>query len=88
MRLRFTMRDLLWLTLMVAMGVGWWIDRQSLILRNKFTIMTTDGVQTDELPVVLKDNHTGNVLVTDRDKWRVGQLVPDSAPAAQTPSDK
>jgi hypothetical protein len=26
MKLRFTIRDLLWLTLVVAMGVGWWID--------------------------------------------------------------
>jgi hypothetical protein len=26
MRLRFTIRDLLWLTLVVAMGVGWWLD--------------------------------------------------------------
>jgi len=30
MRLRFTIRDLLWLTLVVAMGVAWGIDRQSL----------------------------------------------------------
>jgi hypothetical protein len=29
MRLRFTIRDLLWLTLMVAMAVGWWLDRGS-----------------------------------------------------------
>jgi len=27
MRLRFTIRDLLWLALVVAMGIGWWIDR-------------------------------------------------------------
>ena len=26
MRLRFTTRDLLWLTLVVAMGLGWWVD--------------------------------------------------------------
>ena len=26
MPLRFTIRDLLWLTALVAMGVGWWID--------------------------------------------------------------
>ncbi len=24
---RFTLRDLFWLTLVVAMGVGWWLDR-------------------------------------------------------------
>jgi hypothetical protein len=26
MRLRFTIRDLLWLTALVAMGVGWWVN--------------------------------------------------------------
>ncbi|HUE74981.1 MAG TPA: hypothetical protein VMP01_29205 [Pirellulaceae bacterium] len=24
---RFTIRDLLWLTVVVALGVGWWMDR-------------------------------------------------------------
>jgi hypothetical protein len=27
MRLRFTIRDLLWLTVVVALAVGWWLDR-------------------------------------------------------------
>ena len=30
MRLRFTIRDLFWLTLVVALAVGWWIDHQKL----------------------------------------------------------
>jgi len=30
MRLRFTIRDLLWLTLVVALAVGWWIDRRAI----------------------------------------------------------
>ena len=25
---RFTIRDLLWLTVVVALGVGWWVDRR------------------------------------------------------------
>jgi hypothetical protein len=29
MRLRFTIRDLLWLTLVVAMAVGWWLEHRS-----------------------------------------------------------
>jgi len=28
MPLRFTIRDLLWLTLVVAMAAGWWIDHK------------------------------------------------------------
>jgi hypothetical protein len=27
---RFTTRDVLWLTVLVALGVGWWMDRTSL----------------------------------------------------------
>ena len=30
MRLRFTIRDLLWLTAFIAMGVAWWLDRSRL----------------------------------------------------------
>jgi hypothetical protein len=26
---RFTIRDMLWLTVVVAMGVGWWRDRHA-----------------------------------------------------------
>ena len=29
MRIRFTIRDLLWLTALVAMGVGWWLDHRA-----------------------------------------------------------
>ena len=28
--LRFTIRDMLWLTVVVGMGVGWWIDHRRL----------------------------------------------------------
>jgi len=28
MRFRFTIRDLLWLTLVVALGLGWWLDHR------------------------------------------------------------
>jgi hypothetical protein len=28
MKFRFSIRDLLWLTLVMALAVGWWIDRQ------------------------------------------------------------
>jgi hypothetical protein len=27
MKLRFTIRDLLWLTLVVALAVAWWLDK-------------------------------------------------------------
>jgi hypothetical protein len=34
MRFRFTIRDLLWLTLAVALATGWWVDRCRLQARN------------------------------------------------------
>ena len=30
MRLRFTIRDLLWLAVVVALAVGWWVDHRRL----------------------------------------------------------
>jgi hypothetical protein len=30
MPLRFTLRDLLWLTALVALAVGWWLDHDRL----------------------------------------------------------
>jgi hypothetical protein len=30
MKLRFSIRDLLWLTLAVALVIGWWLDRSRL----------------------------------------------------------
>ena len=30
MRFRFTIRDLLWLTALVALTVGWWLDKRKL----------------------------------------------------------
>jgi hypothetical protein len=32
-RLRFTIRDLLWLTLVVGLIVGWWLDHRSIANR-------------------------------------------------------
>jgi hypothetical protein len=31
--MRFTIRDLLWLTLLAAVLVAWWVDRSSLVAR-------------------------------------------------------
>jgi hypothetical protein len=35
---RFTIRELVLLTLVVAMGVGWWIDRSRLSVQNSALI--------------------------------------------------
>jgi hypothetical protein len=33
---RFTMRELMLVTLIVAMGLGWWLDRNNLVRVSKF----------------------------------------------------
>ena len=35
--MRFTIRDLLWLTVVVALGVGWWMHRRDLVQRHSAT---------------------------------------------------
>jgi hypothetical protein len=32
---RFTIRDVLWLTIVVALGVGWWLDQRQLRIQNR-----------------------------------------------------
>ena len=43
MRLHFTIRDLLWLTVVVAMGVAWWLDHRA-----------TSRLTSQELTIYLK----------------------------------
>jgi hypothetical protein len=40
--LRFTIRDVLWLTVVVAFGVGWWIDRGKLARKVKMLELHRD----------------------------------------------
>ena len=44
MRIRFSIRDLLWLTLVVALIVGWWIDRRAIQWQsaNEFNALRED----------------------------------------------
>ena len=47
MRFRFSIRDLLWLTLVVAMVVGWWLDRAQ--LRRQLDAAMSHAYDTEEL---------------------------------------
>jgi len=51
MPLRFTIRDLLWLTLVVALGLGWWLEHSHLSLENKtnFNRMVRSQSDVEEL---------------------------------------
>ena len=54
MRLRFTIRDLLWLTLVVAMAVGWWLDHQP----QRYKVIERD-ILSIGVSQILVDNKTG-----------------------------
>ena len=59
MRLRFTIRDLLWLTLVVAMAVGWWLEHRSWTAANRYTIR--------EIPNILPNGSDTNLEITDHE---------------------
>jgi hypothetical protein len=81
MKLRFSMRDLGWLALVVALLLGWMIDHLRLAPRYRFTV---ESVLSNGEPAVLKDNETGQILVKrDGFNWRPGKnpsQVANSAP--------
>ena len=65
MRLSFTIRDLLWLTLVVALVVGWWVDRRH--LRNDLDAMSKQVMRLS----VQEDNRitTQKMQREIRDQW-------------------
>lgn len=42
---RFTTRDVLWLTVVVALAAGWWMDRSSLAWRRTQALRTIDSLR-------------------------------------------
>ena len=52
MHLRFTIRDLFWLTALIAMGVGWWLDHRHLDhqVSHYELLMFRTGVPNSEMP--------------------------------------
>jgi hypothetical protein len=49
MRFRFTIRDLLWLTAVVALAVGWWVDRRQIQARR---------AEFEQRPMIVDDMKT------------------------------
>jgi len=62
---RFTIRDVLWLTVVVALGVGWWRERSHLyteieISNSKLSVWPTEPGESVE--IALDEN--GNEKIT------------------------
>jgi hypothetical protein len=56
MRLRFTIRDLFWLTALVAMALAWWVDHRELSRPPAYTVRVTD------VDFIIQDTKTGSAL--------------------------
>lgn len=46
MKIRFSIRDLLWLTLVVALAAGWWVDRSQLAWSHSQNLATADNLRS------------------------------------------
>jgi hypothetical protein len=69
MKLRFTIRDLLWLAVVVAVCVAWWFDHSHLS-GTRYTIYTFED------KVYIIDHQGGQSWNLVGDKW-VLMMVPD-----------
>jgi hypothetical protein len=65
MRLRFTIRDLLWLAALIAVGLGWWIDHRRFGNYEFHKYSDESGRQSVEL----RDNSTGTNWKLIGDQW-------------------
>jgi hypothetical protein len=72
---RFTIRDLLWLTVIVALGVAWWIDRQRLF--QELTTLADGNKVTVEGLVIGVDKAHGlaQISVGSDDGLKVSEVV-------------
>ena len=88
MRFRFTIRDLLWLTLVVGMAVGWWVDRGSIqrqsaiefnALRQDFITVRDRAVTS---PIVINVDRTVPSLIVSDSAGPPGRPMPKPLPTA------
>jgi hypothetical protein len=64
---RFTIRDVLWLTALVAIGAAWWVDHRALALlaAQMRSYKTLSEVLTDELA---DKNPSANITIEVNDR--------------------
>jgi len=78
MRFRFSIRDLAWMVLVVAILLVWWLDHRNLATRNRFTVETIR--MSDGEPILLRDNQQSDVVyIRDEEGWKI------AVPRGQTP---
>jgi hypothetical protein len=59
----FSIRDLLWLTALVALGVGWWLDHRKLIeLEQRYAVLeqSTTAIEVAKTMTMLHEAEAAN----------------------------
>jgi hypothetical protein len=85
MKPRFSIRDIVWATLAVALVLMWWIDHRRLASKNRFTVEATRA--SDGEPVVLRDNQRPDTwLVRTAEGW-VTSGLPGQPPPVFKPEE-
>lgn len=79
---RFTIRDLLWLTVVVALGVAWWVDRRNLEARHAATKAELQRVVDDQQAMVLRYVNVWN------EARSLGRGAPDPSASPKNLSSK
>lgn len=64
--MKYNTRDLMWLTLMAALALSWWLDRRALISRHKLE-RELDSMRNEVVAQAI-DNATDRVV--NKFKWK------------------
>jgi hypothetical protein len=73
MKLRFTIRDLLWLAVVVALAVGWWLNSRPQSPRRYDAYISGDKL-------ILEDKKTGVQMQMPSDSLDPKAILRDMAP--------
>lgn len=68
MRIRFSIRDLLWLTFVAALAVGWWVDRNQLLEDNRE--MFWQALKAVDKLHQLQEERTGQIAIPLKNQSR------------------
>lgn len=75
--MRFTIRDLLWLVLVVALGVGWWLDRQAAMTKSR---QMYDQAERLRQSLRVSEVYIGEFVPKERKE----KFIPDFKPLYET----
>jgi hypothetical protein len=92
MRLRFSIRDLLWLTALVAMGIGWWVDHRALVGSSRvipYQLRTADAtIAANVLKTMFAGTPSVGISVDERNNSVLVLGNPEQQKFARTIIDK